>query len=216
MAGQDQYKTILTGSTGEYKEKGSKFIAYAYPFKEVEKLKEIITVLKKQHIKASHWCFAYSIGNTGNVFRYNDDGEPSGSAGLPIYNQIRKNGLSDILIVVVRYFGGTKLGVPGLIRSYKNAAVDAIENSNIKMVTDSVLVSIAFDYSLMSQVMSAVKILSLEIIEKKFNESPTLTVNIPKSEHLAMIRTLKAKIEGISEEQVDPQSKTSGYKITVP
>lgn len=127
----DSYLSIAAPSEGLYKEKGSKFMAFAYPVEEEEQAKEIIADLKKEYFDARHHCYAYRIGHTGDQWRMNDDGEPSSTAGRPIFGQLLSNELSDILVVVVRYFGGIKLGVPGLIRAYKSATADAIANAEI-------------------------------------------------------------------------------------
>jgi uncharacterized YigZ family protein len=123
-------KTIHETFVGEFKSLNSKFIAYAYPFHQKEALQGILGQLKKEHPKARHWCYAYRIGYQNEEFRANDDGEPSGSAGKPILNQLYSHEVKNALIVVVRYFGGTKLGVPGLIEAYKEAANDALKNAN--------------------------------------------------------------------------------------
>jgi len=127
----DIYKTIKTPSQGIFRDKGSKFIAYAYPVHDQESVKSIIDNLRKEYHDARHHCFAYMIGYQRLVWRINDDGEPSGTAGRPILGQINSNLLTNILIVVIRYFGGTLLGVPGLINAYKTAAAEAIKNAEI-------------------------------------------------------------------------------------
>jgi uncharacterized YigZ family protein len=123
-------KTIHETFAGEFKSLNSKFIAYVFPFHQKEVLQGILGQLKKEHPKASHWCYAYRVGYQNEEFRANDDGEPSGSAGKPILNQLYSHEVKNALIVVVRYFGGTKLGVPGLIEAYKEAANDALKNAN--------------------------------------------------------------------------------------
>jgi uncharacterized YigZ family protein len=123
-------KTIHETFVGEFKSLNSKFIAYVFPFHQKEILQGILGQLKKEHPKASHWCYAYRVGYQNEEFRANDDGEPSGSAGKPILNQLYSHEVKNALIVVVRYFGGTKLGVPGLIEAYKEAANDALKNAN--------------------------------------------------------------------------------------
>lgn len=125
---QDRYKSISAPATGLFKDKGSRFIAHSFPVENETEIKEIIESLKKEYHDARHHCYAYRLGRLGDKFRANDDGEPSSSAGRPILGQIISNELSDILIVVVRYFGGIKLGIPGLIRAYKTASAEAISN----------------------------------------------------------------------------------------
>lgn len=157
MVMNDTYKTIEAPSQGIFKDRGSKFLAYAYPFSNKDSLKEILQSLKKEHLKAVHFCFAYRLGQQGETFRANDDGEPSGSAGKPILGQIDSLGLTEVLVVVVRYFGGTLLGVPGLINAYKNAtllsleAATQIEKPILKSLT------VAFDYPLLGDVMNLIK-----------------------------------------------------------
>jgi uncharacterized YigZ family protein len=131
MLFEDTYRTINRPSEGIFRDKGSKFIAYAYPFKSEEHLKELINDLKNQHPKARHYCYAYRLSTDRAVYRINDDGEPSGTAGRPMLNTLLSKDLTNILMVVVRYFGGTLLGVPGLINAYKSAAEDAIQQAII-------------------------------------------------------------------------------------
>ena len=128
---KDSYKSIAAEARGLFKDNGSKFIAHAYPVETEEEVKEIVAALKKEYYDARHHVYAYRLGYMGDKFRANDDGEPSGSSGRPVLGQIDSNGLSDILVVVVRYFGGIKLGIPGLIRAYKTSTADAIANAQI-------------------------------------------------------------------------------------
>lgn len=153
----DTYKTITAPSQGIYKDRGSKFLAYAYPFSNKDSLKEILQNLKKEHLKAVHFCFAYRLGQQRETFRANDDGEPSGSAGKPILGQIDSLSLTEVLVVVVRYFGGTLLGVPGLINAYKNATLICLEAATQieKPILKSLTVS--FDYPLLGDVMNLIK-----------------------------------------------------------
>lgn len=120
------YKTITSPTQAEFKDKGSRFIAFAYPIRTLADVKKYLDPLKEEHHKARHWCYAYRLGVDGTQFRANDDGEPSGSAGRPILGQIDSVGVTDVLVVVVRYFGGTLLGVPGLIHAYKEATAQAL------------------------------------------------------------------------------------------
>ncbi|UOO81965.1 IMPACT family protein [Uruburuella testudinis] len=125
------YLTLAVESAAEFKDKGSRFIAFAYPIKCAEEVKALVEALRQNHHKARHWCYAYRLGTDGLQFRANDDGEPSGSAGRPILGQIDSAGLTDVLVVVVRYFGGTLLGVPGLIHAYKTATAAALQQAEI-------------------------------------------------------------------------------------
>ena len=128
---QDTYKSISAPAKGLFKDNGSRFIAHAYPVETEDEIKEIVASLKKEYHDARHHCYAWRLGHMGDRFRANDDGEPSGSSGRPILGQIDSHGLSDILVVVVRYFGGIKLGIPGLIRAYRTSTEDAICNAQI-------------------------------------------------------------------------------------
>src|SRR5690554_2132633 len=153
----DTYLTLKSQSQGLYKEKGSKFLAFAYPVDNEEEIKEILETLKKQYHDARHHCYAYILGKDGQNFRANDDGEPGHSAGDPILGQIRSNNLTNTLIVVVRYFGGTKLGVGGLVTAYKTAATEAILANEIITETVTLKVNFQFDYIDMNEVMRIIK-----------------------------------------------------------
>jgi uncharacterized YigZ family protein len=150
------YSTIAQAGTAEFKDRGSKFLAYAYPFKSADELKPILQTLKKEHPKAVHFCFAYRIGTDGNNFRSTDDGEPSGSAGKPILGQIDSKGLTNVLLVVVRYFGGTLLGVPGLINAYKTVAAFAFQVTPIVQKPIEVLFRLQFDYTQQNAIMQII------------------------------------------------------------
>ena len=128
---QDAYKSVAALSQGLFKDNGSRFIAFLYPVETEDEVRTIVASLRKEYHDARHHCYAYRLGYKGDVFRASDDGEPSGSAGRPILGQIDSAGLSDVLIVVVRYFGGIKLGIPGLIRAYKTSSADAIANADV-------------------------------------------------------------------------------------
>ena len=174
----DSFLTIQKSSEGLYKEKGSKFIGYAFPVTNELEIKKIITSLKKEHHGARHWCYAYRLGFEKKVFRANDDGEPSGTAGKPILNQLITADLTDILIVVVRYFGGTLLGTSGLITAYKSAAADALSQAEIiiKYVSEKCVVS--FDTSLTNEVMRRLKEFDAQIINHTFNEENKITFSV--------------------------------------
>ncbi len=190
----DSYKSIAGPSEGLFKDNGSRFIAFAYPVETEEEVKSIVGSLKKEYHDARHHCYAYRIGYKGEMFRANDDGEPSSSAGRPILGQIDSNGLSDILIVVVRYFGGIKLGIPGLIRAYKTSSADAIANNSIitKIATKRYLVK--FGYDSMNNVMKMVKDMSLEQCNQNFGLDCELTVRV----RLSQVTDFLESVEGIS------------------
>src|SRR6476661_8759868 len=163
MLFDDTYKTISTASEATFSDRGSKFIGYVYPFTKESDLKPILENLQKLHPKARHYCWAFRLGPDRSVFRLNDDGEPSGSAGRPILNTLLSHDLTNCLAVVVRYFGGTLLGVPGLINAYKTATVDAIKASTIVTETIKDHYRLEFDYLQMNAVMKLVKDAELQV-----------------------------------------------------
>jgi len=157
----DTYRSIKKASEGLFKDNGSRFIALAYPVESEAEVKEIVASLKKEYHDARHHCYAYRIGLKGDVWRANDDGEPSGSAGRPILGQIDSAGLSDILVVVVRYFGGIKLGIPGLIRAYKSSTADALEAAEVVEKIAGEWMRLDFPYDKLPSVMKTVKDMEL-------------------------------------------------------
>ena len=169
---KDTYKTIDQPTEGIlFKEKNSKFFGYAFPVTKTDEIKIYIEQLKKQHFGAVHFCYAYQIGSEKIEFRVNDDGEPSNSAGIPIYGQIQSFGVTNILIVVVRFFGGTKLGVGGLITAYKTTAQLVLENASIIEKTIDIHFKITFDYKNMNKVMRVIKEKQLDIRSQKMKEN---------------------------------------------
>jgi uncharacterized YigZ family protein len=191
----DKYKEIKSATTGVYKEKGSKFIAYSFPVHSEENVKEKLEEVKKLEHSARHHCYAYILKPDKSAQRANDDGEPSSTAGKPILGQILSNDLTNILIVVVRYFGGVKLGVPGLIRSYKTAALDAISNSEIitKIIKEQFAVS--FKYPQMNEVMRLVKEYNLEVVNTDFQIECNLIFVVAKSKSEEVVETFKKNYE---------------------
>lgn len=151
------YNTIEQEGFAEYKERGSRFLAYSFPFDDAQKLKGIIQKFKKEHPKAVHFCFAYKIGIDGNKFRSTDDGEPSGSAGKPILGQIESKELTDVLLVVIRYFGGSLLGVSGLINAYKSAAAMALQVIPIVRKPIMIKATLEFDYTMQNEISIIIK-----------------------------------------------------------
>jgi uncharacterized YigZ family protein len=176
----DTYKTIKKPSEGTFRDKGSKFIAYAYPFQNENELKDLLASIKSEHPKARHWCYAYRLSPDRTVFRVNDDGEPSGSAGRPILNTLLSNDLTDIIVIVVRYFGGTLLGIPGLINAYKNATQEAIDVAEIIEKMQEDVYKIDFDYLQMNDVMRIIKEDNLEIIKQDFDNRCSITFSVRK------------------------------------
>ncbi len=175
------YQSIEEESVAEFKDRGSRFIAYAFPISSADDFKKRRTQLKEEHAKAVHHCFAYRIGIDGNNFRSSDDGEPSGTAGKPILGQIDSKGLTNIAIVVVRYFGGTLLGVPGLINAYKTATSFALQTSSI--VRKPVLVNyrLQFDYMILNEVMRIIKRHECVVIRQDLQLFCLMEIAIPKS-----------------------------------
>ena len=174
---KDTFKTIASPSTEIlFKEKNSKFFGYAFPVTTEDEIKSILNNLRKQHFGAGHFCYAFQLGTKTLFFRVNDDGEPNNSAGMPIYGQIQSFGLTNVLVVVVRFFGGVKLGVSGLISAYKTAAQMAIEESVIQEKTIDVQFQISFDYKNMNKVMRIIKEKNLEIISQQMKESCQINI----------------------------------------
>lgn len=182
MTVEDTFKTI-TDKVGEgfYTEKRSKFIAFAHHVTTIEQVKNIISDYRKKYYDARHYCYAYMLGSERKEFRTNDDGEPSYTAGKPILGQINSYELTDILIVVVRYYGGVNLGTNGLIVAYRQAAIDAILHSEIETRTVEEIVDFSFSYSMMNSVMRVVKELSLRIISQKSDNTCTISLAISRS-----------------------------------
>ena len=173
------YRTLELPIQAEFKDKGSRFLAFAYPVQTAEQVKKHVDDLRQEHHKARHWCYAYRLGVDGNQFRANDDGEPSGSAGRPILGQIDSFELTDVLVVVVRYFGGTLLGVPGLIHAYKTSTQMALENAQIIENNIEKTVRIRCEYPYLNEAIRIAKNHQAEIIEQDLQLDCRLTVRIP-------------------------------------
>lgn len=183
MIEKDVYKTIVKPSNEVlFKDKNSKFFGYAFPVKTEDDIKSYINTLKKTHHSARHWCYAYQLGTATYIYRVNDDGEPSNSAGMPIYGQIQSFGVTNILIVVVRYFGGIKLGVGGLIHAYKTAAQMVLEASNIIEETINVLFCVIFEYKNMNKVMRIIKEKRINIVDQKMELNCEITISVRQKE----------------------------------
>jgi uncharacterized YigZ family protein len=180
MSSMTHYKTIEKPTYAEYKDRGSSFLASAFPIQTVEDFKKRLKELKEEHLKAAHHCFAYRIGMDGNNFRSTDDGEPSGSAGKPILGQIDSKELTNVAIVVVRYFGGTLLGVPGLINAYKTASSFALQLT--PLIEKPVLINyeLQFDYTLMNEVMMLIKRFKCIVIKNEAQLFCRMQVGVPK------------------------------------
>ncbi|MCF6280548.1 MAG: YigZ family protein [Flavobacteriaceae bacterium] len=181
MSTSDTYKTIEKSYEGEvFKDRGSKFVGYAFPITDENEVKNHIDTLKSQHHKARHWCYAWKIGVENIRFRANDDGEPNNSAGQPIYGQIISFGVTNILIVVLRYFGGTKLGVGGLINAYRTGAKLVLEKSKIVEKTIDVHFKLTFEYEYMDKVMRIIKEKNLKIVNQKMEKNCVFEISVRK------------------------------------
>ena len=191
---KDTYNTIeIAPNELLFKEKNSKFFGYAYPIQSEEEVKPLIDILRKQHPNAGHFCYAYQIGTDAFSYRANDDGEPSNSAGMPIYGQIQSFSVTNVLLVVVRVFGGVKLGVGGLISAYKTTAQMVLENCEIVEKTIDIHFSITFDYQNMNKVMRVIKEKKLEMVSQKMEINEITTLPIGKIE----LKTRKKNAEMI-------------------
>jgi uncharacterized YigZ family protein len=181
MSQQDYYTTIDQGSRAEYRDRGSLFIGLTFPVSSVDEFKEKLAAVKKEHPKAAHHCFAYRIGLDNNLYRASDDGEPSGTAGKPILGQIDSRGLTNILLVVVRYFGGTLLGVPGLINAYKTTATLALQVT--RQVQKPILIpySLQFDYTRMNDVMRSIRQFDCQVYRQESQLFCQLEIGVPQS-----------------------------------
>lgn len=193
---KDSYLTIAEPAEAIYKERSSKFLTYAYPVESESEIKELLDALRKQYYDATHHCYAYRLGAHGEMFRANDDGEPSGTAGKPILGQLLSANLTNCLVVVVRYFGGTKLGVSGLIQAYKESTADVIAVSKIIEKTVDRVVKIDFDYTSMNGVMRIVKEMNPRIDEQVFDNICKMSLRIRESE-ADMLTAKLSKVEGV-------------------
>lgn len=196
----DLYRTIQSPAQGSYKEKGSKFLAFAYPVRNEESIKEHLATLQKKYHDASHYCYAWRLEPEKNHYRVNDDGEPSGSAGKPIYGQVVSRDLTYVLVVVVRYFGGTKLGVGGLIQAYRSAASDALDHSRIIECKVKDILKLEFGYEQLNSVMKVIKDRQLDFEDQVFDMKCSL-----------ILKSWRRK----TEEVLDTFSKITGCKTTV-
>lgn len=193
MLFEDTYQTIQAPAEGIFRDKGSKFLAYAYPVKTEDEVKEWLQVLKKEHPTARHHCYAWRFGLDRSVFRANDDGEPSGTAGRPILNVLLSKDVTNIVVFVVRYFGGTLLGVPGLINAYKTATVEALNNATIIQKTVNDVYRVDFEYLQMNDVMKVLKDDAVKILNQQFDNSCSIEFEVKKSE----INRLIGKLEDL-------------------
>ncbi len=189
----DTYKSIPCQAQGLFKDNGSRFISLAYPVESEEEVKEIVSGLKKKYHDARHHCYAYRLGWKGESFRANDDGEPSSSAGRPILGQIDSRELKDVLVVVVRYFGGIKLGIPGLIRAYKTSAAEALDNAGTVEKIAGESYSIVFGYEQMNPVMKVLKDLDIPQKSLDFGTECSITCRV----RLSLVESFVSRLEKI-------------------
>ena len=191
MSDQEYYQTIEQPSTAEFKDRGSKFIAYAYPVQTIDAFKQRLQQLKKEHPKAVHHCFAYRLGWDGNQFRVSDNGEPGGTAGRPILGQIDSKQLTNTAVIVVRYFGGTLLGVPGLIQAYKSATAMVLQLIPIVQKPIEIRYELQFDYTQMNEVMNIVKQCGCSVVGQQIQLFCLLQIGIPKTKLEEVLYKLK-------------------------
>lgn len=196
MLFDDTYRTVQVQTEGLYKDKGSKFLAFIYPITAERDIKPIITKLKSEHPKANHHCWAMRLTPDRSVFKLNDDGEPSGTAGRPILNTLLSRDLTNVLVVIVRYFGGTLLGVPGLINAYKQATEDALNQATVIEKTVNDIYTIKFNYLQMNDIMRLVKEENVDILHQQFDNNCALQVSIRKMQVNAVLAKLN-KIESV-------------------
>ena len=191
MPVQDFYYTIEKSASAEFKDRGSKFIGYAFPVKNAGEFKLKLNEIKKEHPKATHHCFAYRLGMDGNNFRVSDDSEPSGTAGRPILGQIDSKGLTDVLVIVVRYFGGTLLGVPGLINAYKSVTALLFQLVPIVQKNREIEYLVQFDYLQMNDVMSIIKKYNCTVHEQQLQLFCQVRISIPLNKQDEILNRLK-------------------------
>jgi len=201
---EDSYRTIVAPAEAVLRERGSRFLAYAYPVEEEDEIKRLLDALRKRHYDATHHCYAWRIGPKGALFRANDDGEPSGTAGKPILGQMLSKEVTDLLVVVVRYFGGTKLGVPGLIAAYRESAAAVLEAAQIEQRTVDARLEVHFSYLAMNDIMKTIKEIQPKVIAQKFDNVCTIRLAIRQSREEELLARLE-KCEDASIEHL-------GYK----
>lgn len=200
MDDKEFYFTIGKGSVAEFKDRGSKFLAYAYPIETTDEFKKLLKQSKKEHPKAAHHCFAYRLGTNENNFRSSDAGEPPGTAGRPILGQIDSKQLTNILVVVVRYFGGTLLGVPGLINAYKTAASLALQITPVIQKQVELKYTIEFDYTQMNELMMIMKHYGCTVLSQEIQLFCIIQAGIPKN-RLAEVLYRLADLQNVKVEK---------------
>ena len=199
---KDSYKTIARAAETTYRQLSSKFLVYAYPVESEEEIKEYLEALRKRWFDATHHCYAWRLGPQGEHFRANDDGEPSSTAGKPILGQLLSQEVTNCLVVVVRYFGGTKLGVPGLIAAYKESTALVLSECEIVERTVDVRINVSFSYMAMNDVMRIVKDMQPRVVDQQFDNLCTMTLTIREGDSEQLIGRLE-KVEGATVEVVE-------------
>lgn len=199
---KDSYKTIARAAESTYRQLSSKFLVYAYPVESEEEIKEYLDALRKRWFDATHHCYAWRLGPQGEHFRANDDGEPSSTAGKPILGQLLSQEVTNCLVVVVRYFGGTKLGVPGLIAAYKESTALVLSECEIVERTVDVRINVSFSYMAMNDVMRIVKDMQPRVVDQQFDNLCTMTLTIREGDSEQLIGRLE-KVEGATVEVVE-------------
>lgn len=197
-----EYHTLAGLGIGEYKDRGSKFIGLAYPVSTETEVEAILDQLRKEHLKARHYCYAYILDRYQLYYRANDDGEPSGTAGKPILGQLQSAEVVEALVVVIRYYGGTKLGTSGLIQAYRGAAELAIADAGKRLVQLSDTYQLTINYAEMGHVLDCIKSLGIEITDKAFGETAVVTISIPSMDARAVITQMQASILQVSTDQI--------------
>ena len=192
----DFYNTIAKPSVAEFKDRGSKFLGYAFPITTIEEFKKHLLDLKKEHPKAVHHCFAYRIGTDGNTFRISDDGEPSGTAGKPILGQIDSKEITDVVVIVVRYFDGTLLGVPGLINAYKTVTSLALQLTPITQKSIDKIFQLEFDYTRMNDVMTILKQCNCNVISQEMQLFSIMKIGVPMN-RLEEVKYRMGEVQGV-------------------
>lgn len=213
MKQTDTYRTLAGESTGIRRDKGSKFLAYAWPVDTESEIALRQAELRKLHSKARHHCYAWRLGLDGQRYRANDDGEPSGTAGRPILGQIDRLELTNVLVVVVRYFGGTLLGTSGLIQAYKAAAAAALDAADIWVRHLEDVYRLSFDYPRMPLVMAAISNLQLKVVDQRFGQSGQMDIAIPRAEVARTLIKIKAQVAEMYEEEVADLGEIEGFEL---
>ncbi len=210
---KDTFKTIKEPVIGEYTVKASRFITYGFSVESEEEWQQALMEVKKAHPKANHHCYAYRLGTDDNNYRANDDGEPSGTAGKPILGQLRSFDVTNTIVIVVRYFGGTLLGASGLISAYKKAAAGALEQATIIEKSVSDIYRLTFEYSIMTEVMNTVKRLKLKILRKDLGANGVMDIAIPQKNAKELMPQLRAGIAKVHLEMVEDMEKIPGLEM---